>query len=845
MVTLGATIAVSGVRLTSPSDTFEVRWAVESTQTGEIGSAESVTFSTYVDGVFNSTRSTATRSTLAPNFSSLVHRRLPGVPLTETQAPVEGFGVTLRMSSLPAGRIEVRATAQGRDGTTLDLEPVFFFNDSDGVDRRPSNKVVYWDFAGGNDSNGGTGWGDAVATSARAISLAATGGICGGATIYVRGDVTGSGGIGPSLVVANTGIYHWLTFVADSGATWDGTIGDWMTITTPNPGSATEAIRFRFQNFVMIGQGPHFFDADYPLYRTDGYFWVEGGEWGSRYFDGGGVRARFGEDQKTAIIQFSQNYDKGSVYMTGVYRRGAAICMTAHKLAYNCYAESFLAGNIYVSGPPHTKCVYHSLFFTDQAGYYNVTRGIGANRISGNDPLEDIECQMFGSVMRILGPVGGSDFATALADNLGSTQTQVGIYTWNGASPHANNGVFNLLATGSTGGRPYVDLDNPSGVAGNGLTLTAAIETAQDGQRWNEKFHSSFLSVDNGELRLEGTVIRDVATSNIRIEAQSHFSNGSSHNPIRRLLIHNVRDAGQAVSNFNMGGVDYLDCIFRNMSEVVTTVGGDTGRNWSGTSFTNCVFNSASSSMPDMIARGLAVSYCHFQTGIPAGAVNCSTGTWLAVPGSGGVSPWSFQPAPGNIGTGDPRLVRGDVWNWAPSTSTMGALRNVALLEWSTAAVGSAPDIVGTASVSVEFTATATGYAGRVGTASGSIPVSASATGNLGVVSTQGGANLTISIGLNAQGFFGLQATQAGAEVPSTWAPRADSAVTMATVTPSDSATQVAANGIYVGGAGDVTVLLEDGSNVKFVAANGTNIPIRVVRVNSTGTTATSILAIY
>jgi hypothetical protein len=53
--------------------------------------------------------------------------------------------------------------------------------------------------------------------------------------------------------------------------------------------------------------------------------------------------------------------------------------------------------------------------------------------------------------------------------------------------------------------------------------------------------------------------------------------------------------------------------------------------------------------------------------------------------------------------------------------------------------------------------------------------------------------------------------------------------------------------GLYVGGAGDVAAVLADqGAAVTFVAVPaGTFMPVRVFRVNSTGTTATNLVALY
>lgn len=52
-------------------------------------------------------------------------------------------------------------------------------------------------------------------------------------------------------------------------------------------------------------------------------------------------------------------------------------------------------------------------------------------------------------------------------------------------------------------------------------------------------------------------------------------------------------------------------------------------------------------------------------------------------------------------------------------------------------------------------------------------------------------------------------------------------------------------HGIYVGGAGDVVVVFEDGSTCTFACGAGQILPVRAVRVHSTGTTATGLVALY
>lgn len=61
-------------------------------------------------------------------------------------------------------------------------------------------------------------------------------------------------------------------------------------------------------------------------------------------------------------------------------------------------------------------------------------------------------------------------------------------------------------------------------------------------------------------------------------------------------------------------------------------------------------------------------------------------------------------------------------------------------------------------------------------------------------------------------------------------------------ITPSDSTTQ-RASALYIGGAGNVAVKTEDGTTVTFTGAQaGSILPVRVLQVLATSTTATAIL---
>lgn len=74
-----------------------------------------------------------------------------------------------------------------------------------------------------------------------------------------------------------------------------------------------------------------------------------------------------------------------------------------------------------------------------------------------------------------------------------------------------------------------------------------------------------------------------------------------------------------------------------------------------------------------------------------------------------------------------------------------------------------------------------------------------------------------------------------------------DPAVSYAAITKHDSTNfpNGVCRGIYVGGAGDVVAVDEDGTTCTFTCPAGIVLPIRAKRVNSTSTTATAMVALY
>ena len=64
-------------------------------------------------------------------------------------------------------------------------------------------------------------------------------------------------------------------------------------------------------------------------------------------------------------------------------------------------------------------------------------------------------------------------------------------------------------------------------------------------------------------------------------------------------------------------------------------------------------------------------------------------------------------------------------------------------------------------------------------------------------------------------------------------------------ITPNDSTVLATTRGLYVGGAGNVAIQAADGTTATLSGVvAGTVLPIQVVKVNATGTTATNIVAL-
>lgn len=210
-------ISVSGIRRTSSSESYNV--LVEAYHPIALGDIDRVEFAISSNGGASSTTTVTNRAIWFPDDSEY-DDPLPG-NWGGGPAPIWCFGVKVEMASYAAGYIDVVPTVYAGSGESVVLDTVRVYNDKDGTDRRPSPKIVYWDYNSGLDANSGLTTGLPVKSFQRACQVAATSLDCGGATIYVNAagnhQIRGTGyGFGINLYTSGN---HWLTVMPRPGLT--------------------------------------------------------------------------------------------------------------------------------------------------------------------------------------------------------------------------------------------------------------------------------------------------------------------------------------------------------------------------------------------------------------------------------------------------------------------------------------------------------------------------------------------------------------------------------------------------------------------------------------------------
>lgn len=262
------------------------------------GTLTSVTFHVSVNGGAASDVGPVTESMRVGDFTTQ-DSPLPGV--TSGLAELFCCGFDQALNSGNAGTITISATVRStKNGTNYDTEvgAITIYNDHDGVDRRPTNNVVYVSPSGddGNDGSEGSPVGTLCGGIERLVSLGGKADIAGAEIIMMPGENLIGGHFGFSSW--ETSGERWLTVTFQEGAsisrTLDGsgeTVYPDTYVTCAGNGAGTYC-RIRFVNATIIGDGL----VGYIPAGVLATFWFDGGVSKSSWDDGLTVQAKYLDD---------------------------------------------------------------------------------------------------------------------------------------------------------------------------------------------------------------------------------------------------------------------------------------------------------------------------------------------------------------------------------------------------------------------------------------------------------------------------------------------------------------------------------------------------------------------
>ncbi len=641
-----------------------------------VDGVEQVVFDVRVAGAGSPT-STITQtapSVRQPNFSSQPSR-MPGAP-AGSMAPFIGYGITLDADSLPVGELEVTAVVHGHDGVNTSLPgKITVYNRV----AAPCTKVVYLDFDSGSDSNNGTSWAQAVATTRTALNLVRVNPAgstladyeAGGGRIICRGSAEGGGAFGfPEI---HTSGDHWLTFEADAaGCTWRRID---PAIYTPGADSLfagvtgqTTRCSMRFVGIDFVGVGPVITIRSGCTVRA----WQDGGVHGSAHYLGAQQWSVRYHDDDGAALSFDAAGPEMAVakrYATGVLRRGCTFGFAAWSFVYDCEVREFLGIAMQMVGV-EAPSTFASLRIAHQRYAPRIVQGyVRMDGTAGGIAVPALTVTVPSTgVMRITGPVGGYDFGLDAIALVGSAKWGVGC----SGLPSGCNGTWPVLARGSSGGAPWLELQCATATAGSVAAGVGWLVTSRlsNDQPYYDAIHPDGIQIfgsRSGDCVLDWSMVDTPAM-------QSYFTSDENQD---RLWMENLRDDGSSLV-CNLLGSNLTNSILRRI-----TLGGSfdvSGTSYTNTEIRHVVCGTAASGLGDVAANGGVVDSCHFIGGTAYGT-NSTTGAWFL--GDPTTAPYSMQPQAGRLATGSALLTDPSTWRWSPSGSTRGALRNVALEDWS------------------------------------------------------------------------------------------------------------------------------------------------------------------
>lgn len=451
-------LSMTGIRRTSSSESYNV--LVEAYHPIALGDIDRVDFAISSNGGASSTTSVTSRASWKPDDSTY-DDPLPG-SWGGGPSYIWCYGIKIQMADYAAGYIDVIPTVYGGNGESKTLSTVRIYNDKDGTDRRPSPKIIYWDYINGNDSNSGLSSGLAKKSFEKAAEAAATSSDCGGAIIYV--DSAGDHQVRGSNYGQNGNLYtsghHWLQVLPRAGlAREDVKIVRipaaedfdfrWMYFkgTTTTPG--LQQARIRFSNLTIVNSGFKIGTWTH-LYMS---LWIDHCLNGppAPYITpvlGTGVHIRSLETVAGCIDLVNKKDGIDKIFITGSTRRCTFGGGQWGDIVRGCLIDKF-AGQVFQ--PQYKDSVLTNILVKDifqEVGVSGRFVATGSFRIESRG----------GSNYRIQANPGyaGRDFIPDLQYISGSPR--LGLRLENFTNSSNNNMAIDLLSGGYSGSLPWVDV---------------------------------------------------------------------------------------------------------------------------------------------------------------------------------------------------------------------------------------------------------------------------------------------------------------------------------------------------------------------------------------------------
>ena len=584
------------------------------------------------------------------------------------------YGITVDCAALAGGTITVEASAfSGAATETAIATTLTIYNDTDGVDRRPSSAVVYYDHDLGDDTTGTGTTGSPVKTFRAAMNLLS--GDVGGATIVAKGRTVGctTSSSYSASTWSTSGAWALTVRAEGSNKTWQrltpGTFSDPQDYILGTSGAPT--VRMVFQDFEFVGPGPTLY-VNGPVARIDEVNCLHQ----SHHWDGVRLTPHVDDDEYgSGGVSIALNgASTGLIFSWGGRWRAVGRGPGAYSGLFNFSIGPFLGvaigtANTYGSNPCYTNGEVFGVRYVagELAGLVQTNPNF--SQLAG--PNVTVSVQPSGAhtgKMRIEATNGTpNDFGTAAGEIVGSTRWGV---TVSSATSAANNGTFEVLEGGLNGfGRPYCILDNASAVGEVGSAgFNMDTGALDDGARYIDDVHTDVLQIEESHTGAMFAHIRAYDCHNTRTWVGSGYT-------LTRCVFKNLTDGdAEGAFDFGSGYTTLEDCLFFSLSTASPALV-FTGT-FTGTEFVDCVW-------ADGTALPTTGTYIHSNHYVvdSAGGTSPSTGSWFDSDPT--ADPYDYSPSSGDLNTASGLQSYPDFWRFTGATGdSRGAWRNVATGDW-------------------------------------------------------------------------------------------------------------------------------------------------------------------